>query len=376
VGATLSGDGPGSVVSKLALSSLLAAAAAVLLMARRRRPQSTAWLTGAAVLLVLGDLLASGRGVNLLAPRSLLLHRPPLVDDLRTSGVGSRIYVVPHSSAWLSGQLVRGPREWHAEWRWALGLQEMLSPPIGARWGIAGSFDGDFTGLASPDLSILTRAVWTYEGHPLGLRLLQAGGVDFVLSLHEHAFSGLPEVAARRSVFASPLRLYRVRDPLPRTYAVTGVRVSTDPGSMSLLADPELDLEREVILAPPARPASVVASFRGSSRITRRLLDRVSIEAELSHPGYVVVLEAWDAGWTASVDGAPAEVLKANVLFRAVPVPAGRHRVELRYRSAAAAVGAGASLLAVVVGAAAAVRARCRQRPRAGGTARPSSFVG
>jgi len=57
-----------------------------------------------------------------------------------------------------------------------------------------------------------------------------------------------------------------------------------------------------------------------------------------------------DAGWRASVDGDPAPVLQANALFRAVPVPAGRPRVELRYRPPEAALGAALSALAAVLG--------------------------
>jgi uncharacterized membrane protein YfhO len=44
-----------------------------------------------------------------------------------------------------------------------------------------------------------------------------------------------------------------------------------------------------------------------------------------------VLTDTFDEGWSARVDGRDVAVQRANVAFRAVPAPAGRHRVELRY---------------------------------------------
>jgi MYXO-CTERM domain-containing protein len=78
----------------------------------------------------------------------------------------------------------------------------------------------------------------------------------------------------------------------------------------------------------------------------------VRIEAELDAPGFVVFVSTHDPGWQATVDGAPAPLLRANLAFCAVAVPAGRHVVELVYRPSAvlwsaAASAAGWALLAL-----------------------------
>jgi len=94
--------------------------------------------------------------------------------------------------------------------------------------------------------------------------------------------------------------------------------------------------------------------------------DRVRLEAELSAPGFVVLVDTYDPGWRATVDGAPAEVLRADVALRAVAVPSGRHVVEYVYRPRSITGGlavSGLALLAAVALAAAEARRRPRHSP-------------
>jgi uncharacterized membrane protein YfhO len=82
--------------------------------------------------------------------------------------------------------------------------------------------------------------------------------------------------------------------------------------------------------------------------------DRTVLAADLSRPGYVVLVDTFDPGWRATVDGVPAPVVRANLAFQAVAVPAGTHRIELVYRPRSLLVGlalSGAALAtALVVG--------------------------
>ena len=58
----------------------------------------------------------------------------------------------------------------------------------------------------------------------------------------------------------------------------------------------------------------------------------VVIEADSPQGGFVVLNDLWHRWWQADIDGMPAPVLKANVLFRAVEVPAGKHTVRFVFR--------------------------------------------
>jgi hypothetical protein len=73
--------------------------------------------------------------------------------------------------------------------------------------------------------------------------------------------------------------------------------------------------------------------------------ERVVLETESAAPALLVLAEAWYPGWTATIDGAPAPCVPANAWMRAVEVPAGTHRVELRFRSRWLGPGAGLALL-------------------------------
>ena len=88
---------------------------------------------------------------------------------------------------------------------------------------------------------------------------------------------------------------------------------------------------REVVLPRgPARPPA--PGPQGSCQRRPGLFDRVELQCTLDQDGYVLLAETWDPGWTATLDGAPAEILRANFGFRAVAAPAGTHRIEMTYR--------------------------------------------
>ena len=74
--------------------------------------------------------------------------------------------------------------------------------------------------------------------------------------------------------------------------------------------------------------------------------DELAFEVAPDQPGYLVVREGWARGWVATVDGAPAPILPADGVFRAVPVGAGARRVVLRYTTPGFRVGLSISLLA------------------------------
>ena len=167
------------------------------------------------------------------------------------------------------------------------------------------------------------------------------------MALHTQGFEGLVREVELRDVLLEPIRVYRIPNPLPRAFVVSGVRTARGHGEIveTLL---QFDPWREVLLTEAPEPRSASASFTGRCRIVELRPDRMRLDVDLNEPGAVVTIDAYDPGWHASIDGQPARVLRANIAFRAVPTPAGRHTVDLVYRPVSVVAGLAISAFALV----------------------------
>jgi uncharacterized membrane protein YfhO len=101
----------------------------------------------------------------------------------------------------------------------------------------------------------------------------------------------------------------------------------------------EFDPERHVLLESPPRPLlrSAAAKLRdphATVSIERYDEESVVLRTNGARRGVVVLTDAWFPGWLASVDGKQVPLLRANLAFRGVVVPAGEHVVEMHYRPA------------------------------------------
>ena len=88
----------------------------------------------------------------------------------------------------------------------------------------------------------------------------------------------------------------------------------------------------------------------GPGRVdVRRHGTGLDLTATVARPSWVVISEtAWN-GWRVTLDGKRAPLHVANVAFMAVQVPAGTHRIELRYLPRAFVIGAWMTLLTMIV---------------------------
>ncbi|MBI1763744.1 MAG: YfhO family protein [Acidobacteria bacterium] len=82
-----------------------------------------------------------------------------------------------------------------------------------------------------------------------------------------------------------------------------------------------------------------------SARYVSYQPNHVVIETNADRPAVLVVSEAHYPGWTARLDGQPTAIYATDYLLRGIVLPAGQHRVEMRYTAPAALSGLGISVL-------------------------------
>jgi hypothetical protein len=158
--------------------------------------------------------------------------------------------------------------------------------------------------------------------------------------------SGVPVEQIDASLHAGDLKfiahtedayVYENPSALPRVMVVPDYKIA-DFNDVIRDGWPNIDPRRTVLLErpPPALARSAPAPAQrsegpGSVRILRYANTEVDIEANAPNGGFLVLNDAWHPWWRAEVDGRPAEILRANVVFRAVPVSPGTHRVHFAF---------------------------------------------
>lgn len=121
-------------------------------------------------------------------------------------------------------------------------------------------------------------------------------------------------------------------DYLPRAFVVPQARfVADDERVLELLA--EFDPSSTVLISGKGTDlaGTPLPSADGGATVLSYSSDRVEIRTRVGQDGYLVLSDTYYPGWTARVDGAEVEVMRANYDFRAVFLPKGEHVVVFSY---------------------------------------------
>lgn len=165
----------------------------------------------------------------------------------------------------------------------------------------------------------------------------------------------LDEARWRREPGPDDLLILRNERALPRAWLVTEAEgvdgeeaLRRIEGESAKQFDPRRTALLEVAPAElPKLPGGEIAPDN-SVRIIRYEPNRLQLDTKAATPAVLIVSEMFYPGWEATVDEQPAKILLTDYLLRGVALPAGQHRVEMRYRAPAARNGAVISGLALL----------------------------
>jgi hypothetical protein len=129
-------------------------------------------------------------------------------------------------------------------------------------------------------------------------------------------------------------------EALRRIRGESAEEVNFDPRRTALVEDAPQEL-------PHLAGGELAAD--SSARVVEYEPNHLIIETNADRDALLVVSEIFYPGWEASVDGRAERIRLTDFLLRGVIVPAGRHRVEMRYRAPAARNGAIISALTIVL---------------------------
>jgi len=121
---------------------------------------------------------------------------------------------------------------------------------------------------------------------------------------------------------------YRRRDAFPRAWiGQTIVMTPDDVAVINNIRYGEDDLQKTVYVDRPVN----CPTGEGTARITEYRPNDVTITTS-GGGGLLVLSDQFYPGWRATVDNTPADIIRADTVFRGVCVPSGDHTVRFEYR--------------------------------------------
>jgi membrane protein YfhO len=139
-------------------------------------------------------------------------------------------------------------------------------------------------------------------------------------------------------------------DVLPRAFVVHDAKEKSGDQILEYLRKPDFRPDQVVLLSDGS--STDMASAPGSNdqvQMTQYDSQRVSVTVETDHAGYLVLADTFYPGWNAYVDGQATPIERADMIFRAIPIQAGRHLVTFEYSPMSLWIGVAISAVSLIV---------------------------
>lgn len=147
-----------------------------------------------------------------------------------------------------------------------------------------------------------------------------------------------------------PVYLYRLSQSGSRAWLVGQAVAEPDPDRLlQRLAAPDFDPMGQVLL--PTVPAGFGSTAHCGGEVTwrQREPECLGLTVTTEQPCVLVLSELDYPGWQATVDGAPAVIMRADGILRALVLAPGRHEVSFVFRPSSVRWGAATAVVTVLL---------------------------
>lgn len=188
----------------------------------------------------------------------------------------------------------------------------------------------------------------TFRGYKCKLAALL--GLEYLVL--DRPLTGLPRHVPRPKAIliysSDAMYVYRLGKAAPRAYFASDIKAVDSERVLDLHVLPEFDRTHEALIdqfsladlrqvrdrvadASFNAPATAEPADASHVEIVQYSDNAVTLDVDAKKAGVVVLHDLFYPGWEVRVDGELQPMLKANLLFRGVETPAGRHRIEFAF---------------------------------------------
>jgi hypothetical protein len=118
------------------------------------------------------------------------------------------------------------------------------------------------------------------------------------------------------------------------------------------ILDPAIIAGSAAWLAPDSGAQPLLGSADsppGTCALESYAHNRLQAICQVQTPALAVFVEQYEKGWSATLDGQPVPILRANLIMRAVALQPGEHRIAMEFRTPGFRVGALLTLLSLMI---------------------------
>jgi Bacterial membrane protein YfhO len=141
---------------------------------------------------------------------------------------------------------------------------------------------------------------------------------------------------------------------LPRAFIVPDYRVARTQEVLDILTSSDFD-PRKTVVFENEDAASLPGPRSRNSSISERVEiktfrpDTLILDSSSQDAGYLFLTEIHYPGWKATIDDRPANILRGNYLFRVIPLPQGRHHIQVQFDPLTIKMGVSVSVVTLLV---------------------------